>query len=82
VLNESSTKVNVQAMQVMRRVMCHSSNNFASSHTSTKFQKGFLSYNLEHGIISMKKHVACEHGPILLKYVANRNALENTIGKW
>ncbi len=57
-LNESSTKVDVQAMQVMRCVMCHSIDNSISSHNSTKSRKGILSYNLEHGIISMKKHVA------------------------
>lgn len=57
-LNESSTKVDVQAMQVMRFVMCHSIDNSTSSHNSTKSRKGILSYNFEHGIISMKKHVA------------------------
>jgi hypothetical protein len=58
VSNESSTKVDVQAMQVMRCGMRHSIDNLTSSHNSTKSQKNILSYNLEHGIISMKKHVA------------------------
>ncbi len=57
-LNESSTEVDVQAMQVMRCAMCHSIDNSTSFHNSTKSQKGILSYNLEHGITSMKKHVA------------------------
>jgi len=41
VLNESSTKVNVPTMQVMRRVMCHFPIILQSFHSSTKFQKGF-----------------------------------------
>ncbi len=56
----------MQAMQVMGYVMCYSSNNFASFHS---LQKGFLSYNPE-------------HGSKLLKYVVHKNALENNIGKW
>jgi hypothetical protein len=36
VLSESSIKVDVQAMQVMRCVMCHYFDNSASSHSSAK----------------------------------------------
>ncbi len=70
-LNDNSTKVDMQAMQVMGYMMCYSSNNFASFHS---LQKGFLSYNPKHGI-----H---EHGLELLKYVVHKNALKNNIGKW
>jgi hypothetical protein len=41
VLNESSTKVNVPTMQVMRWVMCHFLIILQSSHNSTKFPKSF-----------------------------------------
>jgi hypothetical protein len=41
--------------------MCHSFESFTSSQSSTKSRKGFIIYNLEHGISVMKKHVANEH---------------------
>lgn len=77
VLNENSTKVNVQGVQLMRCVMCHSSkNSSASFQSSTKFQKGFITYNLDHGIMAMNKHVTNEHGLNLVKHIVHKTGLE------
>jgi cysteine synthase len=77
VLNNSNAKVDVQGVQPMRCVMCHSfKNSNASSQSSTKFQKGFITYNLEHGIMAMNKHVTNEHGLNLVKYTVHKTGLE------
>jgi hypothetical protein len=80
-LSESNANINVQATQVLRCMICHTFDNSIGSHSSTKSQKNFLSHNLEHSTISMKKHVAHEHGPKLLKYVVHKNVLKNTTHK-
>jgi hypothetical protein len=49
--------------------MCHLFNNFTSFQSSTKSQKGFITYNPKHGIMAMKKHVANEHNFNLQKYL-------------
>jgi hypothetical protein len=83
VLSESNANIDVQATQVLKSIMMrHTFDNSIGSHSSTKFGKNFLSYNLEHSIISMKKHVVHERGPKLLKYVVHKNVLGNTICKW
>ncbi len=81
VLSESNANVNVQTTQVLRCMMCHAFDNCIGSHSSIKSQKNFLSCNFEHNTISMKKHVAHEHGPKLLKYVVHNNVLKNTTRK-
>jgi hypothetical protein len=82
VLSESNANVDVQTTQVLRCMMCHAFDNSTSSHSSTKSQKNFLSYNFEHSTISMKKHVAHEHGQFFLKYVVHKNVFKNTTCKW
>jgi hypothetical protein len=77
-LNNSSTKVDVQGVQPMRCVMCHSSKNSnASSQSSTKSQKGFITYNLKHGIMAMNKN---EHGLNLVKYIVHKIGLKGRNG--
>jgi hypothetical protein len=49
--------------------MCHFFNNSTSFQSSTKSQKGFITYNPKHGIMVMKKHVANEHNSNLQKYL-------------
>ncbi len=74
VLNDSSTKVDVQ---LMRCVMCHFSKfSNASFHSSTKSQKGFITYNPKHGIMAMNKHVTNEHGLKLVKYIVHKTSLK------
>jgi hypothetical protein len=77
VLNDNNTKVDVQGVQFMKSMMCHSFENLnASSQSSTKSQKGFITYNLEHGIMAMKKHVTNEHGPNLVNYMVHKIGLK------
>jgi hypothetical protein len=76
-LNDSNTKVDIQGVQLMRSMMCHSFENLdASSQSSTKSWKGFIIYNLEHGIMAIKKHVTNEHGRNLVKYMVHKIDLE------
>jgi hypothetical protein len=57
--------------------MCHfSKNSNANSQSSTKSQKGFITYNLGHGIMAMNKHVTNEHGLDLVKYAMHKTNLE------
>jgi len=57
--------------------MCHSSKNTnANSQSSTKSQKGFITYNPGHGIMAMNKHVTNEHGLDLVKYTMHKIGLE------
>jgi hypothetical protein len=57
--------------------MCHfKKNSNASSQSSTKSQKGFITYNFEHDIIAMKKHVTNECGPNLMNYMVHKINLE------
>jgi hypothetical protein len=79
-LNGNITEVDVQGMKLMNCVMCHFSKSSTSSHRSTKFYKGFLTYNPDHGIMAMKKHVTNEHGLDLVKYMAYKNDLEGKDG--
>jgi hypothetical protein len=53
--------------------MCHSSKNSSSLQSSTKSQKGFVTYNPKHGITSMQKHVANEHNSNLQKFLLHKN---------
>jgi hypothetical protein len=77
VLNDNNAKVNVQGVQLMRWVMCYfSKNSYASSQSSTKSRKGFITYNPKHGIMAMKKHVTNEHGPNLVKYIVHKISLK------
>jgi len=70
-LNNCTTEVDVQGVQFMKCVICYSSENSSSFQSSTKFQKGFVTYNPKHGITSMQKHVANEH---ILEYLLHKNS--------
>jgi hypothetical protein len=61
-LNDNNIEVEMQGMPFKRCVMCHLFKNSTSSHTSTKSHKGFIIYNFNHGIMTMKKHVTNKHG--------------------
>jgi hypothetical protein len=56
--------------------MWHSSKNYIIFHGLTKFWKGFIIYNLEHGIMAIKKHLTNEHGLNLVKHMMHKNDLE------
>ncbi len=67
-LNNNNTKINVQGVQLVRCVMFHSSkNSYVSFLRFNQVSKGFITYNLEHSITAIKKHVTNEHGPDLVK---------------
>jgi hypothetical protein len=77
VLNDSNTTVDVQGVQLMKSMMCHSfENSNANFQNSTKSLKGFIIYNLENGIMAMKNHVTNEHGPNLVKYMVHKIGLK------
>jgi len=61
VLNNNTAKVDVQGVQPMKCVMCHSFENSSILQSSTKFLKKIITYNPKHGITSMQKHVANQH---------------------
>jgi hypothetical protein len=54
-LSDNIVEVDVQGVvQPMRCVMCHSFEKSSSLQSSTKSQKGFITYNPKHGITSCK----------------------------
>lgn len=73
-LNDNIVEVDVQGVQFMKCVICHSFENSSSFQSSTKFRKGFVTYNLKHGITSMQKHVANEDNLDLHKYLLHKNS--------
>jgi hypothetical protein len=54
VLSDNIVEVDMQGVQPMRCVMCHSFENSSSLQSSTKSQKGFVTYNPKHGITSCR----------------------------
>jgi hypothetical protein len=72
-LNNNIIEVDVQGVQFMKCVMFHYFENSSSFQSSTKFQKGFVTYNPKHGITSMQKHVTNEHILDLHKYLLHKN---------
>jgi hypothetical protein len=46
-LNDNVVEVDVQGVQLMRCMMYHSSENSTSFQSSTKSQKGFITYSHE-----------------------------------
>jgi len=82
VLNESSVKVNMKAVQAMRCIMCHSYNNSISFHSSTKSQKHFFYLTTLCMLKHFHEETCChEHGSELLKCMVHKNALGNNNGK-
>jgi hypothetical protein len=57
----------MQGVQLMTCVTYLYFESFIRSQISTKSKKGFITYNLEHGIMAMKKHVANEYNLNLQK---------------
>jgi len=74
----------VRGAQLMKCVMCHFKNISTSFQSSTTSRKGFITYNPEHGIMAMKKHVANEHNLNLQKYLLHMNFVVKGKdgGKW
>ncbi len=72
-LNNNIVEVDMQGVQLMKCAMCHSFENSSSLQSSTKFRKGFVTYNHKHGITSMQKHVANEHSLDLQKFLLHKN---------
>jgi hypothetical protein len=78
-LNNNIVKFDVQGVQFMKCVMFHYSENSSSFQSSTKFQKGFVTYNPKHDITFVQKHVTNEHSLDLHKYLLHKNS--NVKGK-
>lgn len=57
----------MQGVQLMTCVIYLSFEHSICSQISTKSKKGFITYNLEHGIMAMNKHVVNEYNLNLQK---------------
>jgi hypothetical protein len=57
----------MQGVQLMMCVIYLFFKSFICSQISTESKKGFITYDLEHGIMAMKKHVANEYNLNLQK---------------
>jgi hypothetical protein len=68
VLNNPLEFLLLMALQTMRCTICHIIEQVQSSNNTTCEHKGPFTYNLMHGITSMKKHVDNEHKAIVAKY--------------
>jgi hypothetical protein len=68
VLNNNTIEIDIQGVQLMTCVMYQYFENSSSLQSSTKSQKGFVTYNPKHGITYMQKHVANQHNSNLQKF--------------
>ncbi len=68
VVNNQLEKIIVGSSQTLRCVICHPTKQCHSSGSTTRFRKGLVTYNLQHGITSTKNHIGSEHGAMVSKY--------------
>jgi hypothetical protein len=68
VVNNHLKKMILGSNQTLRCVICHPTKQCHNFDSTIKFQKGFITYNPQHGITSMNNHIDIEHGAMVSKY--------------
>lgn len=63
----------------MKCTMCHPMGETSKSNSTTKSQKGIISYTLANGITIMKKHIVNEHLVVLVENKKHKKALNDIV---